>query len=365
MAVPLLDIKRQHAPIREEIDAAVAKVLDHGLFILGPEVKQLEEEIAKLCGVKHAIGVASGTDALMLALHACGVGPGDEVITSAFSFFASASVISRLGAKPVFVDIDIDTYNLDPGKLETAINSRTKAILPIHIFGQCAAMDEIVAIATRHNIKVVEDAAQAIGTEYKGKKAGSLGDAGCFSFFPTKNLGCGGDGGMVVTNNDELADMVRMLRVHGGKFEYLHEVIGYNSRLDTLQAAILLAKLPYLTQWTDGRRTNAAYYDKALSGLPLKTPVVSKDARHIYHQYTIAIEKRDDFIEHLKANNISSKVYYPVPFHLQKCFSDLGYHLGDIPNCEQASNTVVSLPVFGEMTEAERTEVVEVIKSFF
>ncbi len=365
MAVPLLDIKRQHDPIRDKIDSAIAKVLDHGQFILGPEVKELEAEIAKMCRVKHAIGVASGTDALMLTLHACGVGPGDEVITSAFSFFASASVIHRLGATPVFVDIDPKTFNLDHWKLDRAICDETKAIMPVHLFGQCADMDAISSIAIKYGIKVVEDAAQAIGAGYYGRKAGSLGDAGCFSFFPTKNLGCPGDGGMIVTNNDELAESARMLRVHGGKFEYHHEVVGYNSRLDTLHAAVLLAKLPSLFDWTEARRANARRYDELLKDLPVTTPEIGEDRYHIYHQYTITAENRDELVVFLQKKNIGCKVYYPVPFHLQKCFSGLDQKEGDLPNCEKAAKSVVSLPIFGEMTEAEQDEVVNAIKEFY
>jgi dTDP-4-amino-4,6-dideoxygalactose transaminase len=365
MAVPLLDIKRETKPIRKEIDEAITRVIDHGQYILGPEVKQLEEKISEFCGVKHAIGVASGTDALLLSLQACGVGLGDEVITSAFSFFASAGVISRLGATPVFADIDIETYNIDPDKIEKAITPKTKAILPIHLFGQCARMDAIMDVAGKNNIKVVEDAAQAIGSVYKGRKAGNWGDAGCFSFFPTKNLGCAGDGGMVVTNDDEIADMVRLLRVHGGKFEYHHEIVGYNSRLDTLQAAILLVKLPYLTGWSESRRKNASKYDEMLSGLPLKTPKVEDGAWHIYNQYTITCDRRNDLIAWLKDKKIGCKIYYPVPFHLQKCFSELNYRQGDIPNCEKAAQTVISIPIFGEMTSDEQREVIDSIKSFF
>jgi dTDP-4-amino-4,6-dideoxygalactose transaminase len=263
MAVPLIDIKRQYKPIRADIDRAIKNVIDHAGFILGPEVKSFEAEIASYCNVKHAIGVASGTDALLLALRACGVGPGTEVITSAFSFFASAGVISRLGARPVFVDIDPDTYNMDPERIESAVTDHTRVIMPIHLFGQCADMDPIVAIAGKHNLKVIEDAAQAIGSKYKNRMAGTIGDAGCFSFFPTKNLGAAGDGGMIVTDDDQLADMMRILRVHGGRDDYLHEVIGYNSRLDTIQAAILSVKLPHLSAWTEARRANAARYDKA------------------------------------------------------------------------------------------------------
>lgn len=365
MAVPLIDITRQYEPIRKQIDAAIKQVTDHGRFILGPEVAEFEKEIASLCRVKHAIGVASGTDALLLALRACGVGPGDEVITSAFSFFASAGVISRLGARPVFIDIDPDTYNMDPGLIERAITEHTKALLPIHLFGQCADMDSIIDIARKHRLKVIEDAAQAIGGRYRDRMAGALGDAGCFSFYPTKNLGCAGDGGMVVTDDDGIADMVRILRVHGGRTDYLHEVIGYNSRLDTLQAALLSVKLPHLPGWTEARRQHAEKYDEAFSGLPLKTPVAREWAYHIYNQYTVAVEERDGLMDRFREKEIGYKVYYPVPFHMQECFHDLGYSKGDLPVCEKASSSVISIPIFGEMTDAEQDEVIEVVRGFF
>jgi len=365
MAVPLIDIKRQYDPIRADVDRAIKQVMDHGRFILGPELNNLESEIAEYCQAKHAIGVASGTDALLLALRACGVGSGDEVITSAFSFFASAGVISRLGAKPVFVDIDPQTYNIDPAAIESATTSKTKVIMPIHLFGQCADMDPINEIATRHNLKVVEDAAQAIGSKYKDRHAGTLGHAGCFSFFPTKNLGAAGDAGMIVTNDDDIADMVRILRVHGGRTEYLHEVVGYNSRLDTLQAAILSAKLPHLAGWTEARRKNATRYDEAFKDLPLTIPVAMPWAYHIYNQYTIAVEKRSEFMEHLKSRQIGHKVYYPVPFHMQKCFGDLKYSAGDLPRSEKAANSVVSIPIFGEMTDQEQDEVIKAVVEFF
>lgn len=365
MAVPLIDLKRHYVPIRAQIDRAMARVIDHAGFILGPEVKQFESDMAAYCGVKHAIGVASGTDALLLALRACGVGPGDEIITSAFSFFASAGVISRLGARPVFVDIDADTYNIDPALVASAITPKTKVILPIHLFGQCADMDPIVEIAARNNLKVVEDAAQAIGSGYRDRMAGSLADAGCFSFFPTKNLGCAGDGGMVVTDDDRLADLVRILRVHGGRSDYIHEVVGYNSRLDTLQAAILSVKLAHLDGWTRARRENAARYDTALADLPLKTPTVREWAFHIYNQYTIALERRDEFMAWLKERGIGHKIYYPVPFHVQECFGDLGYRPGDLPHSEKAAASVVSIPIFGEMTRAEQDEVIAAVRGFF
>lgn len=365
MAVPLLDLKRQYAPIREEIDRAVKNVLDHCGFIMGPELKTFETAAAEFCCTRHAVGVASGSDALLLALRACGVGRGDEVITSAFSFFASAGVISHLGAVPVFVDIEPDTYNLDPALVEKAVTAKTKVIMPIHLFGQCADMDPILNIAATHGLKVVEDAAQAIGSEYKGRSAGSIGHLGCFSFFPTKNLGCAGDGGMITTDDDALADTVRILRQHGGRTEYLHEVVGYNSRLDTLQAALLLVKLPYLRSWTESRRLNAAHYNAAFADLPLKTPVIRDWAYHIYNQYTIACDRREQLLAWLKDHQIGYKVYYPVPFHFQQCFAGLGYKEGDFPHAEKAAKTVVSLPIFGEMTATEQGEVIAVVKEFF
>ncbi len=365
MAVPLLDLSRQYAPIRADIDRAIKEVLDHCGFILGPEVKEFEAQAAALCGTTHALGVASGTDALLLSLRACGVGPGDEVITSAFSFFASAGVISHLGARPVFVDIDPETYNIDPTRVEGAVTPRTKVIMPIHLFGQCADMDPILEIAARHGLRVVEDAAQAIGSRYGGRMAGSMGDLGCFSFFPTKNLGAAGDGGMVATNDPDLADQIRILRQHGGRTEYLHQIVGYNSRLDTLQAAILMVKLPHLARWTEARRRNAARYDDAFRGLPLRTPVAKSFAYHIYNQYTIALDRRDELIDWLKERRIGHKVYYPVPFHLQECFAGLGYHKGEIPRCEKAARSVLSLPIFGEMTAAEQGEVIDAVRRFF
>jgi len=365
MGVPLIDIKRQYAPIRKEVDAAIKQVMDHGQFILGPEVRKFESEMADYCGVKHALGVASGTDALLLALRACGVGPGDEVITSAFSFFASAGVISRLGARPVFVDIEPDTFNIDPGLLEAAITPHTKVIMPIHLFGQMADMDPVLEIADKHNLKVVEDAAQAIGSRYKDRPAGTIGDAGCFSFFPTKNLGCAGDGGMVTTNDDKLADLIKILRVHGGRSEYVHEIVGYNSRLDTLQAAILSAKLPHLESWTEARRRHAARYDGALKDLPIKTPAVRSWAYHIYNQYTISLDRRDELKSRLAELGIGQKVYYPVPFHHQACFGELGYAPEDLPRSVRAAETVLSIPVFGEMTDDEQDKVIKAIKEFF
>jgi len=364
VAVPLIDFGRQYAYLKDDLKAAVERVLEHGAFILGPEVKQLETEIAGLCGVKHAIGVASGTDALMLALHAAGVGEGDEVITTDFSFFSTASVIARLGARPVFVDIEVDTYNIDPTAIEAAITEKTKAVMPVHLFGQIADMDAIMEIAKRHDLKVVEDAAQAIGSEYKGRPAGSLGDLGCFSFYPTKNLGAGGDGGIITTDDDELADFCRMLRVHGQTGKYRHGVIGYNSRLDTMQAAVLLVKLPYLRGWSEQRIKHARVYDEALAGVPgITTPAVKDYTTfHIYNQYTLASPKRDALMEGLKAAGIGHCIYYPVPFHKQDCFVYLGYQPKALPVSSRAADEVCSIPIYPELTEAEQAEVIETVK---
>ena len=362
MNVAFLDIKRQYASIKEELDQAVFSVLSHAKFIMGPEVKAFEEQIAKYCGTKFAIGVASGTDALLLSLRACGVGPGDEVITSGFSFFATAGVITRLGAIPVYVDIDPDTYNIAPDKIEEKITPKTKAIMPVHLFGQCADMNPIMEIAKKHNLKVVEDAAQAIGSEYKGKKAGNLSDFGCFSFFPSKNLGAAGDGGMVVTNDPEMADLVRMLRVHGAKPKYYHSIVGYNSRLDTLQAAILSVKLKYLDGWTQKRREHADVYNAAFKDLDIITPVEEDFNYHIYNQYTIALKNRDRLREVLKENQIGHDVYYPVPLHLQECYKSLGYKEGNLPVTEKNAREVVSIPVYPELAEEEQSFVIETIK---
>lgn len=363
MAVPLLDLSRQYRSIKDKLDQAVLRVFEHNQFILGPEVTELEKQLAVFCDCKYAIGVASGTDALLLALRAAGVGPGDEVITSDFSFFASAGVISRLGAVPVFVDIEEDTYNIDPKAIEKVITSRTKAIMPVHLFGQSADMDPIMQIARKHNLVVVEDAAQAIGARYRNRRAGSIGHYGCFSFFPTKNLGGAGDGGLITLNDDDRADFVRILRFHGAKPKYYHRVIGYNSRLDTLQAAVLLVKLDYLPRWTEGRRKNAAAYDRAFKGTAIKTPVAKEYAYHIYNQYTIAVENREELMRVMKEKNVGHEIYYPVPFHMQDCFKELGYKPEEFPRTSQAAASVVSLPIFPELTPEEQEEVITVVKS--
>jgi dTDP-4-amino-4,6-dideoxygalactose transaminase len=332
---------------------------------MGPEVLEFEDQAAEYCGSKYAIGVASGTDALLIALRACGVKAGDEVITSTFSFFASAGVISRLGATPVFVDIDPETYNLRPDEVKKAITDKTRVIMPVHIFGQCADMDAILQIAGENDIMVVEDAAQAIGAKYKDKKAGTMGEFGCFSFFPSKNLGAAGDAGMIISDFMDKQTFMKSLRDHGAHPKYYHSYIGYNSRLDTLQAAILSVKLRYLDQWTEARRKNAAFYDDAFKDIPVKTPVELEHNYHIYNQYTIATEKRDELMEHLRKHEIGCAIYYPLPLHAQECYKYLGYKDEDYENAPGASREVLSIPIYPDLTDDERNYVVEVISAFF
>lgn len=364
MNVPLLDFSRQYNLIGSELEKAAAEVIRHGKFINGPEVAELENKVAALCGDDcMGIGVASGTDALLLSLRAAGVGAGDEVILPAFSFISSASVIMLLNARPVFVDIDPDTYNIDPGKFEAAITSKTKAVVPVYLFGQCAAMDDICDIALKHKLMIIEDAAQAIGAGYKDKKAGAIGDFGCFSFYPTKNLGGAGDGGMVTVRNPDFADSLKMLRSHGWKKKYFAQVVGYNSRLDTIQAAILLVKMKYLDGWTKQRRNNAAYYDRMLADTTVKTPVCRDDCYHIYNQYTIAVDNRDELIRVLEKSQIGYEIYYPFPFHYLESYKTLNYARGDFPNAEKASASVLSLPIYPELTRVEQDRVIEVIRS--
>jgi len=364
MKVPFLDLKRQYSTIKKKMDEAIFSALSNTRFILGPEVKSFEEEVAAYSGIKFAIGVASGTDALLLSLRACGVKPGDEVITASFSFFASAGVISRLGANPVFVDMDPETYNINPNEIEKKISPKTKAIMPVHLFGQCADMDPLLKIAKEHNLKVVEDAAQSIGAEYKERKAGTMGDFGCFSFFPSKNLGGAGDGGMVVTNDPEMAEMIRILRVHGSKPKYYHSIIGYNSRLDTIQAVILGVKLQYLDDWTKKRRKHAEVYNSAFNDLDVITPKEESFNYHIYNQYTIAVKNRDELRKHLKEKEIGHDSYYPVPLHLQECYRFLGYKKGDLPVSEKKAEEVVSIPVYPELTQEEQEYVISTMKEF-
>ncbi len=367
--VPLLDLKAQYASIREEVRAKVDEIMDNQAFILGPEVEAFEKNAAPYCGTSYAVGVSSGTDALMAALMALDIGPGDEVMTTPFSFFATAGTIARLGAKPVFVDIDPGTFNIDSDKIEAALTGGTKAVLPVHLFGQCAHMDPILEIAAKHGLAVVEDAAQAIGAEYRERRAGSMGDAGCFSFFPSKNLGGFGDGGLVTTNDAELAERVRLLRVHGAPSGYRHSMVGGNFRLDALQAAVLGIKLKRLDGWTEGRRKNAADYarrfeDADLVGKEITLPVDGQD-RHIYNQYVIRAENREGLRRHLSELNIGHAVYYPLPLHLQECFAHLGGKEGDFPVSETAAKEVLALPVYTELNEDQRAYIVEGIRLFY
>jgi dTDP-4-amino-4,6-dideoxygalactose transaminase len=366
--IPLLDLQAQYATIRNEVREAIDGVCESQHFILGPEVEALEQKVRAFCEVRHAIGVSSGTDALLVALMAIGVGPGDEVITSSFSFFATAGVIARLGARPVFVDIDKQNFNFDSGGLEAKITARCKAILPVHLFGACVEMDPILAAARKHGIAVIEDAAQAIGAkDGSNRLAGSMGSQGCFSFFPSKNLGAFGDAGMVVTQDDQLAEAVRVLRVHGGRPKYHHSVIGGNFRLDALQAAVLRVKLKYLASWTEARRRNSDRYREYFSqaGLLEQIRTPEKSAGHIYNQFVIRCPRRDQLQEYLRIQGIGTEVYYPIPLHLQKCFADLGYKNGDFPQAEAASREALALPIFPELTEAQQCYVVQEIKAFY
>lgn len=362
--VGLLDFKIQYAGIKDEVLAEVNEVLDSQQCIGGPKVTALEEQIAALSGCEYGIGVSSGTDAMLCSLMSLDIGIGDEVITTPFTFFATAGCIARVGAKPVFVDIDPATFNIDAGKIEASITNNTKAILPVHLFGQMADMDAVMAIANKHGLAVIEDAAQAISSQYKGHKAGSIGTVGCFSFYPTKNLGGAGDGGMIVTNDKELADRMRIMRDHGQKPAYHYRFIGGNFRLDAIQAAVLLVKLRYLDGWSQKRRDNAAYYDKAFAGTTVKTPVVNADCVSIYNQYTIRVEQRDELAAYLREQNVGCGVYYPVSLHVQECFSELGYSKDDFPEAQRACSEVLSLPIYPELTEEMLARVVEAVLEF-
>jgi len=380
LKVPLLDLTRQYKSIKEEINFNLNNVLCSQSFILGKEVDGLERKIAEYCGTEYAIGVASGTDALLLSLRALDVGNGDFVVTTPFTFFSTAGVIHNVGATPVFIDIRKDTYNIDPERFQELLdgksfhhqrfsidNSRIKAIIPVHLYGQIANMDAIMDIAREYSIAVVEDAAQAIGSEYKRKRAGSIGNLGCFSFFPTKNLGGFGDGGIITTQEKTLEEKLRKLRVHGGGRGYYHSMIGFNSRLDTIQAAVLLAKLPHLNDWNNKRNKNAGSYSERLKNITgIETPTECDNRKHIYHQYTIRMKegRRDNLQKFLKEKNIGSKVYYPLPLHLQECFSNLGYKRGDFPVSEEAANMVLSLPIFPELTLDEIDYTCESIREF-
>jgi len=371
MKIPILDLSVQHLQIADEIAAAVTRVLGSQKFILGPEVRELEQELAQYCSCAEAIGCASGSDALLLALMACDVGPGDEVITTPFSFFATVGSIVRLGAKAVFVDIDSATFNMDVSQVQSAMTKRTKAILPVHLFGQCAEMETINELARQANMRVIEDAAQAIGAEYRGRRAGSLGEIGCFSFYPSKNLGGAGDGGLLTTNDSELAETLRILRTHGAKQKYYHERLGINSRLDSLQAAILRVKFRYLDQWADARRANAKRYRELFRDAGLgssdyvQLPVESDGSVHVYNQFVIRARDRDRLKAWLAERGVGTEIYYPVPLHLQACFKDLGYKNGDFPESERAALEALAIPVYPELSANAQTYVVETISSFY
>ncbi len=369
-SVPLLDLKAQYQSIREEIESAVKEVMESQYFILGPNVKKFEEHIAEYCQTKYAVGVSSGTDALLIALMAADIKPGDEVITTTYSFFATAGSISRLNAKPVFVDIDPVTFNIDPAAVEQAITDKTKAIIPVHLYGQTADMDPILKIAEEHNLIVIEDAAQAIGSEYKGgKRAGSMGDMGCFSFFPSKNLGGFGDGGIVTTSDEALYEKLLYLRNHGAHPKYYHRMIGGNFRLDAIQAVVLDIKLKYLDDWTAGRQKNAQYYREGFSkrelGSYVTTPSAQNGYRHIYNQFILRVQSRDDLLQHLKNNNIGSEIYYPVTFNNQECFRYLGYAQGDFPYAEKAASETIAIPIYPELTDEQKDYVMDTIRDFY
>jgi dTDP-4-amino-4,6-dideoxygalactose transaminase len=387
MNVPLLDLQAQYATIKDQVRAAVDDILESQRFILGTNVSALEKEIAQYCGVPFAVGVASGTDALILALKALGVGPGDSVVTVPFTFFATAGTVVNLGARPIFVDIEERGFEMDPETLSSFFsrectydssshktvhkpsNTTVKAIVPVHLFGQCADMDEILAIARQYEVPVVEDACQAIGAVYKDRKAGSIGDLGCFSFFPSKNLGGAGDGGMVVTSNPKLEERVRLLRTHGSHRSYFHTIVGFNSRLDELQAAILRVKLPHLDDWSGARRENAARYGKDFEAAGLlsqvKPPTVLPNRSHIFHQYVIRCRERDELQASLKAADIGTAIYYPVSLHEQECFAHLGYAADDLPRSHAASKEALALPIYPELSDAQRQYVVSSIAAFY
>lgn len=372
MKVQLLDLASQYRKIRKEVLKEIKTVCDSQHYVLGKNVSSLETEIAAYCGAKYAIGVASGTDALLLALMAADVTTGDKVLTTSFTFFATAGSIARLGAVPVFIDIDPDTFNIDPAKMEAYLKKNSKgvkAVIPVHLYGQCADMAPINKIAKKYKLKVIEDAAQSIGAEYKGKRAGSMGDMGCLSFYPTKNLGCFGDGGMVTTNNEKLASKLKMLRVHGSKVRYYHDLVGANSRLDEIQAAVLRVKLKRLDSWAAGRTKNAERYDrlfeKANISKFVKTPKIQDGNRSVYNQYVIRAKDRDALRAHLAGLNIGSEVYYPLCLHDQKCFKYLGYKKGDLPESERAAKEALALPIYPELKGPEQQFVVSSIAGFY
>ena len=368
MKIPLLDIPASYKEILADVEKNISQVIHSGRFILGPMVEELEQQVATYCETKYAVGVSSGTDALLISLMAAGVEVGDEVITTPFTFFATAGSIARLGARPVFIDIERETFNIDPNQIEKNITDKTRAIIPVHLYGQSVNMGPILELARKNNLVVIEDAAQAIGSEYKGRRVGSMGDYGCFSFFPTKNLGGFGDGGMVTMSSEDLYKRVKTLRVHGANPKHYHKVIGGNFRIDALQAGIVLAKLKYLDQWTEKRRENAQTYGQLFNekGVTDQLTLPSEVApRHVYNQYVIRVqENRDELRGFLSENNISTEIYYPLPLHLQDCFASLGYKKGDFPESEKAAEETITLPVFPELTQEQLNHVVEMIDKF-
>ena len=366
--VPLLDLKRSYRDVEEELTRALAELLRSQLMILGKGVTELETGLTELCDVRFAVGCASGTDALLLALMAARVGPGDEVITTPFTFFASVGSIARVGATPVFVDIDRRTFNIKPEGIKAAVTDRTKAVMPVHLYGQSAEMDPILEIAKRHGLAVIEDAAQSIGATWRGRACGSMGTIGCLSFYPTKNLGAAGDAGALLTNDATLAEELRSLRVHGAlpSQPYVHRRVGFNSRLDEMQAVVLNVKMKHLAAWTDARRKLAAYYDATLADVDaVSTPAVADGCEHVYHLYVVRTPERDALMAHLDKRGVTSRVYYPVPMHLQECFRSLGYASGDFPEAERASAEVLALPMFPGLTTDEQDHVCASIRAFF
>jgi dTDP-4-amino-4,6-dideoxygalactose transaminase len=365
MTIPLLDLKAQLASIENKMLTAVSQVIQSQVCIGGPKVCELEKTIAAASGSRFAIGVSSGTDAILASLMSLNIGSGDEVITTSFTFFATVGCIDRVGATPVFVDIDPKTFNIDPAQIETAITKKTKAILPVHLFGQMAEMDPILEIAKKHNLHVIEDAAQAIGSSYKGKMAGSLGTTGCFSFYPTKNLGAIGDAGMVVTNDESLAKRLTMMRNHGDSSRYQHDFVGGNFRLDAIQAAVLLVKFPHLDSWVKARQGNAAFYDESFSGSPVQTPYIHPDCTSVYNQYCVRVPNRDGLRDFLTKKNIGCAIYYPVAMHQQKCFAHLNIKTGDFPETEKATQDILALPIYPELTHEMQQMVVDAVLTFY
>ena len=360
--VPMVDLKRQFQEIKEEIFQVMTKIFDSGQYILGPRVSEFEKKIADYYGVSEAVGVASGTDAIHLSINAFGIGEGDEVITTPFTFFATVEAILYAGAMPVFVDVDAATFNIDTGQIETKITDKTKAILPVHLYGQMADMEEISKLAKKYGLKVIEDCAQSFGANLNGKKAGNFGDTGCFSFYPSKNLGGYGDGGIITINDPMIADKIRKLRNHGSRISYIHEDIGFNSRLDEIQAGVLLVKFKYIDKYNMARRQKAALYTELLSD-KVRCPIEKKGAYHVFHQYTIRSDKRDEIKKRLRDKGISSVVYYPVPLHLQEALRFLGYKEGDFPVAEKSAKEVLSLPIYPELEESVIEEIAEIIKA--